>query len=245
MATGTISAIKKKKGFGYIAYEEPEEIRFSLSDLDNRSGNLQEGGIVSFSIDFIAPYGKVATNIRLLGSSAMDYLRVKFEAKQELTGLINKKGDKYYVKDSETQLNLPLVISKFEEEIDQNYAALENTLVRYKVVSMKTRGLIKAVLINRKFQEGYLEMVGGTFEDAKIQMRSTGGFAVTLQNDIIGFLPNSLAERTNKNFQPNDRVSLVCMGYSDDHDTLIFNTLENVMSDAASATNNLISDKEL
>lgn len=237
MAIGTVSALKKKKGFGYIDYDGHEKIQFQFSNLDNQFANLKEGSVVSFSVEAIEPYGKVATNLQLLGNSAIEYLRSRYEAKQELSGILNKTGARYRVKDVETRLNIPLVISKYEEGIDQNYEALENTLVKYRIVSIKSGGLIKAVLINRKFQEGYLEMIGGTFQDAKIQMRSTGGFAVTLQNGVIGFLPNSLAERTNKNFQPNDSVNLVCTGYSDDHDTLIFNTLENAIGDAALAQN--------
>lgn len=245
MATGTISALKRKKGFGYIDYDGQEKIQFHFSGLDNQSTNLQEGSIVKFSIEEMEPYGKVATNVQVLGNSAIDYLRVKYEAKQELNGLLIKIGAKYRVKDSETRLNIPLVVSKYEEGIEENYQALENTEVKYKIVSIRSGGLIKAVLINRKFQEGYFEMIGSTFENAKIIERVTGGLSVAIENGIVGFLPNSLAERTNKQFKPNDSVNLVCTGYGDNHDTLIFDTLENVTSDAAAGKNNLASDKEL
>ncbi len=245
MATGTISALKKKKGFGYIDYDGQEKIQFNFSGLDNQNTNLQEGSIVKFSIEEMEPYGKVATNIQVVGNSAIDYLRVKYEAKQELKGLLTKTGTKYRVKDSETRLNIPLVVSKFEEDIEENYEAHANKEVKYKIVSIRSGGLIKAVLINRKFQEGYFEMIGRTFQNAKIIERVTGGMSVATENGMVGFLPNSLAERTNQQFKANDSVNLVCTGYSDNHDTLIYDTLENVTSDKAVGKNNLASDKEL
>lgn len=176
--------LKKKKKAGLIPYIHNfisgDRVSFNL-----RSSQRDEGKIEAFDVTFI-------TNERRA------ILINNFQENGFLEGYIKIfDSETIFVKDKSTYVYVPIVISAWEENLDEVYQQRENTLVRFKLNQVVRPDKLTATLFDAKFVDEYYELKSHFDNQTPVQATITGknknGYYVALFNaKVKGFVRRPL-----------------------------------------------------
>lgn len=176
--------LKKKKQAGLIPYVHcfsvGDRVSFKL-----RVSLRKEDEIEAYDVEFITNENK-------------ELLISEFQNNSILEGYIKiTDGEKFFVRHKTTQLDLPISISVWEENIDEVYRNRENQLVSFKLTQLGRFDKLTALITDAQFTPEYYELMSHysnqTTLPALITRKNKYGFHASLYDGKInGFISVSL-----------------------------------------------------
>jgi ribosomal protein S1/cold shock CspA family protein len=230
MAIGYISYIKNIGNYGFI--DSPDlgldQIFFHTRNCKKMYKHIYKGDKVSFEYNPIVDLESGATEISFLKNASLDGLRSDFENGNSLKGFLKKIDDKYYVKDRDTYILIRLVITSYEINLKEVYEDNLNKLIDYKIVTFSSKNKIRAININRQFLPDCKLLVEGSGTEGQVVSTVKGGYKIRIYDNILGFLPNSLAIKSKTILKEGEMVNVTCIRAGNDLEDVIFDLTENL-----------------
>ena len=203
---GHVVRFIKEPDFGFIEAEDGE-IYFFFRDKSSQK-KLKQAGLIPYVHNFISG-DRVSFKLRLTQRDegkikAYDIAFIKNERRAILINNFQENGflDGYikifdpetiFVKDKSTYVYVPIVISAWEENLEEVYQSRENTLVRYKLNQVVRTDKLTATLTDAIYIDEYYEFMSHYDNQTPIRATITGwnkdGYHASLFNGkIVGFI---------------------------------------------------------
>lgn len=231
MIEGYISYIDSSGQYGFI--DSPDllldYIFFHSSNCKKSYKHINKGDKVNFELKLDGKKGIEAINISFIQNATLDGLRNDFENNTILKGFLKKIDGKYYVKDKGTYIFMRLIVANNEINVNEVYENHLNELIDYKIVTLTDKNKIRAINVNRQFIPECKLLVEGNQTEGLVVANIKGGYQIKIYDNIIGFLPNSLAN--NRILERGELVNVTCIKANDDLGNVVFNLTENVEND--------------
>ena len=172
--------LKKKKQAGLIPFIHC----FSVGDRVSyklRVSQRKEDEIEAFEVEFITNENKELLVSEFLNNSVLEgYIKIM-------------AGGNFFVRHKMTQLDIPISISVWEENIDKVYSVRENQLVSFKLNQVGRFDKLTAILTDAQLMPEYYELMSHfsnqTTLQALITKKNKFGFLASLcKGKISGFI---------------------------------------------------------
>lgn len=204
---GTVTYFSPERHFGFLDAEFQESIFFfvdsiQLKDLSKKErkqvkSKFVKGDEVLFKLK---PSDKSETafeayDLQFIKNEKVAQLYELIDVDKPVSGFLKKIGDEYFVKDKTTYLFIPLMVSKWEENIEEIYEQRINKPVLYTVTSKPLKAdNLKAVLCDRVYTDVYHQLndykENNVYISAKITGKNKDGyFAIILNDTVTTFIP--------------------------------------------------------
>jgi len=226
MLTGYIAFLHQKRRFGFISCPEIEGDLFFHKD--HRSAGykvMREGDKVVFDVSKSDDGSPMGVNIQFVNNLNLDSLRKDFEKGSMLKGYLKKVEERYYVKDLDTYMFIPIVVSKYELNASEFYEMRLNELVEYKLIRFTSKNMIWGLLCHRQFSDRFNGIMSGETMKGELLRRVKGGYSVEFGDGESGFIPGSMAGLNHTDDCSGVRVDMRCTGYHEYYDTFVFEVI--------------------
>jgi ribosomal protein S1/cold shock CspA family protein len=230
MPTGYISHINKTGHYGFIDSPELDiaHIFFHRINCKKSYENIYKGDKISFEYNPVVDEKNGVDEISFLQNASLDNLKSDFKNGYSLKGFLKKVDDKFYVKDRETYIYIRLIIANYEINIEEVYECNLNKLIDYKIVTFTSKNKIRAININRQFLPECKLLVEGNITEGQIVSTIKGGYQIRIYDNILGFLPKSLADKGRTVIEDGEIVNVTCIQADDNLANVIFDLTENL-----------------
>jgi ribosomal protein S1 len=161
----------------------------------------------------------------------LDGLKNDFENGNSLKGFLKKIDDKYYVKDRDTYIFIRLIIASYEINLKEVYEDNLNELIDYRIFTFTSKNKIRAINLNRQFLPDCKLLVEGNKTEGQVVSAVKGGYQIRIYDNILGFLPNSLAIKSKIILNEGEMVNVTCIKAGNDLDDVVFDLTENLEND--------------
>lgn len=229
MAIGYISYINAKGLYGFIDCPELQldDIFFPATFCNKLYKNIYKGDKVNFDLEINSEKEIEAKNISFIQNSSLDGLRRDYNNQNILKGILKKIDNKYYVKDQETSILIRIIIANYEFNLNEVYENNLNKMIEYKISMFTIKNKIRAININRQFLPECKLLIEGNKTEGLVDAKVKGGYQVKIYDNIIGFLPNSLALKSKVILEVGELINVICIKSSEDLSNVVFNLTEN------------------
>lgn len=205
---GHIVRLNNENTYGFIETENGELYFFHALAEKKRQKKLKQEGLLPTIQNYISG-DQVSFKLRL--SQKIDY---KFEA-YDVTFLVNEgrnllinefeknnilhgyikiiDSNKFYIKHITTYIHLPILISDWEDNIDEVYTNRENKLVSFRLNQTEKIDKLAAILSDTKFIDEYYVLMSHFDNNTNLQAVITGKnnngyYALLFDGKIEGFI---------------------------------------------------------
>jgi ribosomal protein S1 len=230
MPTGYVSFINRAKHYGFI--DSPElnidQIFFHSTNCKKKYTEIHKGDQVLFEFDPNLDYETGAKEVSFIRNASLDHLKRDFSNNTTLKGYLKKIDGNYYVKDKETYIFIRLVIAGYETNIEEVYEKKIDSIVEYKIITFTKNNKIRAININREYLPNCKLLTIGNETEGQIIEITSYGFLIIIYDNIKGFLPNSLARKSNETLEVGDLINITCISTGDNYDNVIFDLTKNI-----------------
>lgn len=237
MPLGFISYYNRKEHYGFIDCPELniDQIFFHQLNCVDAYKNIYKGDKVLFEYGSEIDYEAKAENISFIQNATLESLKSDFRNGMILNGFLKKVGETYYVKDLDNYIFIPLIIAKYETDIEDVYERKINELIEYKIITFTKSNKIRAININRRFLVECEFLKEKEITEAQILAKVKGGYEIKVFDKINAFLPNSLALKNRDEITIGDFVKVICIKSDKNLENVIFDLHENLEIEIAKA----------
>lgn len=230
MPIGYIAHLNVKKRYGFIDSPEidREHIFFHITRCLKSYKHTLKGDKVSFELEILTDNKVEAKNIDFVQNASLAGLRKDFENGTILRGFLKKIEEKYYVKDRETYIYIQLIIADYETNLKEIYEDNLNKSIEYKIVRLTNKNKIRAININRQFLTGVKCLFVGNQTEGIVTGKVKSGYQIKIQDDILGFIPNSLVLKRKGELQDGELINVTCIKSDEKFGNVIFDLTENI-----------------
>jgi cold shock CspA family protein len=230
MKVGYISYINTSGHYGFIDSPDLQldHIFFHSTNCKKSYKHIYKCDKVHFELKPDGEKGIEAINISFIQNATLDGLRKDFENNTSLKGFLKKIDDKYYVKDRETYIFIRLIIASYEINLKEVYDDHLNELIDYKIITLTDKNKIRAINLNRQFLPECKLLVEGNQTEGLVVANVKGGYQIKIYDNILGFLPNSLALKSKRKLELGELINVTCIKASDDLENVVFNLTANI-----------------
>jgi len=230
MPVGYISHINSAGHYGFIDSPELDidHIFFHTTNCKKSYKHIYKGDKVSFEFNPLIDQETGAKEISFLQNASLDGLKSDFENGITLKGFLKKIDDKYYVKDKDTYIFIRLIVASYEINIAEVYEDNLNKLIDYKIFTFTSKNKIRAININRQFLPECKLLVEGNQTEGQVVATVKGGYQIRIYDNILGFLPKSLALKCKTILDDGEMVNVTCIKATDDLENVVFDLTENL-----------------
>lgn len=230
MPIGYISYIKSQGNYGFIDCPDLniDHIFFHTTNCKKTYEHIYKGDKVSFEYNPVVDKENGAKEISFLKNASLDGLKSDFENGIYLKGFLKKIDDNYYVKDKDTHIFIRLVIASYEINLKEVYEDNLNKLIDYKIFTFTSKNKIRAINLNRQFLPNSNLLVEGNKTEGQVVSTVKAGYQIRIYDNILGFLPNSLAIKNKTILNEGDIVNVTCIKAGKDLDDVVFDLTENL-----------------
>jgi len=233
MPIGYISYINNVGNYGFI--DSPDlaidHIFFHITNCKKTYKHIYKGDKVSFEYNPIIGKEYGAKEISFLKNASLDGLKRDFENGNSLKGFLKKIDDKYYVKDRDTYIFIRIVIASYEINLKEVYEDNLNKLIDFRIFTFTSKNKIYAININRQLLPNSKLLAEGNNTEGQVVSTVKGGYQIRIYDNILGFLPNSLAIRSKPILHEGEMVNVTCIKAGNDLDNVVFDLTENLEND--------------
>ncbi len=205
-----------------------DHIFFHTNNCKNTYKHIYKGDKVTFEYNPIVDKECGAKEISFLKNANLDGLKSDFEKGNSLKGFLKKIDDNYYVKDRDTYIFIRLIIASYEINIKEIYEDNLNKIIDFRLVTFTSKNKIRAVNLQRQFLPNTKLLVEGNSTEGQVVASVKGGYQIRIYDDILGFLPTSLANKSLNNINEGEMVNVTCIKTGKDLDDVVFNITENL-----------------
>jgi hypothetical protein len=230
MPIGYISYINKDGNYGFIDSPELDidHIYFHKTSCTKTYKHIYKGDKVSFEFNPNVDEERGVKEISFLQNASLDGLKKDFKNGTTLKGFLKKIDDKYYVKDRETYILIRIIVASYEINLEEVYENNLNKLITYKIFTFTRKNKIRAINIHRQFLPECKLLVVGNKTEGQVISTVKGGYQIRIYDNILGFLPNSLAIKSKTNLDEGEMVNVTCIKATDDLENVVFDLTENL-----------------
>ncbi|MEO6831198.1 MAG: hypothetical protein ABI378_03010 [Chitinophagaceae bacterium] len=230
MPIGYICHINNVRHYGFIDCPELEleHLFFHIANCVSSYKNIFKGDKVSFEFDSVTDGNTGARAISFLQNASLLNLKTDFENGKALKGFLKKIDDKYFVKDIDTYVTIQLIVASYEVNIQEVYEDNVNKLIDYKIITFTSNNKIRAININRQFRPECKLIIVGCQTEGQVVGSVTGGYQIRIYEEILGFLPDSLARKSDTLLYDGDIVSVTCIQTGENLESVVFDLTANV-----------------
>jgi ribosomal protein S1 len=230
MPIGYISHINNTGHYGFIDSPELDidHIFFHTTNCKKSYKHIYKGDKVSFEYNPIADEENEAKEISFLQNASLGSLKSDFEKGNSLKGFLKKIDDKYYIKDRDTYIFIRLIVASYEINIEEVYEDNLNKLIDYKIFTFTSKNKIRAININRQFLPECKLLVEGNKTEGQVVSTVKGGYQIRIYDNILGFLPKSLAVKSKIVLDDGEMVNVTCIKAGDNLENVLFDLTENL-----------------
>lgn len=229
MPIGYISYINSTKHYGFIDSPDLDidQIFFHVNNCKKNYIHIYKGDKVSFEFNPFIDFESGAKEIAFLKNASLDGLKKDFENDKTLKGFLKKIDDNYYVKDRDTYIFIRLIIASYEINLEEVYEKKLNTIIDYRLTTFTSKNKIRAININRQFLSDCKLLVKGNKTEGQVVSNVKGGYQIKIYDNILGFLPKSLAEKNKFALEEGEIVNVICISAGENLENVVFNLTEN------------------
>lgn len=233
MPTGYISHISCTANFGFINSSElgMGRIYFHTINCKKSYKYINNGDKVSFVCNLNIDKKMEATEVFFIQNPDLEKLKIDFKNGNSLDGFLKKRGNYYYIKDRETYIYIPLMINLYEINKEQVYKDNLNALINYKIVVFDLNNRIKAINIDRQLLPECKLLVKGNKTEGEVSSTVKGGYLVKIYENILGFLPKSLADKNGATLENGEKINVTCIETGEDLENVILDLTKNIEDD--------------
>lgn len=230
MPIGYVSYINIKKNYGFIDSPELEleQIFFHITNCSEDYRHIHKGDKVSFEFDPLTTHQCGAKQISFIKNASLDGLKDDFTSGKILKGYLKKIDDRFYVKDRDTYILIPLMIASFEIDLEEVYEANLNSMIEYKITIFTAKNKIRAIKLHRHFLPNCKLLIQGNKSEGQIMSILKDGYQIKIFENILGFLPKSFAHKSDSILEVGDIVNVTCINVGDDLENVLFDLTENI-----------------
>lgn len=233
MPIGYISFINNMGNYGFI--DSPDlnidNIFFHTNNCKKIYENINMGDKVYFEYDPVLDLEIGAREILFLKNASLDCLKSDFKNGNSLKGFLKKFNGNYYVRDRDTYILILIVINNYEINLKEAYEDNLNKLIDYRIVTFTSKNKIRAINLNRQFFPDCKFLVKGNKTEGQVVSTIKGGYQIRIYDNILGFLPYSLAIKRKKNLNQGEIIKVTCIQAGDYLENVIFDLTENFEND--------------
>lgn len=218
MPFGYITYYNIAKQFGFIDCPELGyyDIYFHRTYLDSSYKNIFSSDYVEFELNFLKETDLTeAHNVKFIRNSTLGNLQNDYINNKIKRGFLKRFGEDYYVKDSETYMFIKLRIARNEIDLNKSYINNINRIINYRIVVFSTKNKIRAINTDRQFSEEFISITSGKICDAKILKKVKDGYRIIVEENILGFIPDTKANKLNPILYPEQQVKVKCVSNKD------------------------------
>lgn len=229
MPIGYISYISHSRSYGFIDSPELEmdHIFFHVTNC-KKYKHIYKGDKVSFEFNPAIDDETGAREITFLQNASLEALKNDFRNGNCLKGFLKKIGNRYYVKDKETYIFIRLIIACYEINIKEVYEDNLNKLIDYKIFRFTYDNKIRAININRQYLPECELLIEGNKTEGQVVLAVKGGYQIRVYDNVLGFLPQSLAAKSKTVLYTGELVNVTCVKASNNLENVIFDLTENL-----------------
>lgn len=230
MPTGFISYVNNNKHYGFIDSPDLDidQIFFHTTNCNKKYKNIYKGDKVSFEFDPLYDEESGAKEITFIKNASLDSLKEDYKNGKILTGFLKKIDGNYYVKDRDTYIFIQLIIASYEINLEDVYEEKLNTIIDYRITTFTSKNKIRAININRQFLPNCKLLIEGNKTEGQIMTIVKGGYQIKIYDNILGFLPKSLAEKSKFILEEGDIVNVTCISVGENLENVVFDLTENI-----------------
>ncbi|MFN5310853.1 MAG: hypothetical protein ACK5C0_15495 [Candidatus Kapaibacterium sp.] len=227
MPIGFVSYINNRKKYGYI--DSPgsanHDIYLNLKRCNKSYEKILPGDKIFF--EFYSKSSLTPTAISLLERCDDSLLKKNIENGHFLKGVLQKFDDRYFVKNEDTYMFIPLLRSIYETEINKVYEQCIGNIIDYRITSTSS-GKFRAINVNRRFVPFDTSLEVGQELEARVVTRLKGGYQIQVLGSILGFLPQSLVHNVKSTLIVDEIISVTCIRTADYLNCTVFGLTESL-----------------